>query len=110
MKTLPTSAVIEYLISRSMDRVHELKYGSPANPSPQYVDIFDELDSLEAKEFAEVYSIYLLGSGSTAKVEKALQLVLDAGFAPLEAVAGDPLLHQVLSKGIALWGKDAQKS
>jgi hypothetical protein len=63
------------------------------------VEIFDELDSLDADEFAMIYAMYLIGKGEESDWNRALPRAQNAGFAPLELMAFDENLHLVLSLG-----------
>ncbi|PTT91377.1 hypothetical protein DBR42_03900 [Pelomonas sp. HMWF004] len=71
--------------------------------------IFDELDSLTREEFAEVYAVYLVGSGTEQDFGQARRTAAVAEFLPLEAVVQDQNLHVALSQGIELGRHYAQQ-
>lgn len=96
------NAVLDFLISQASARSG--KFGGAVPPfCEESVAIFDELDSLAADEFAQIYAVYLVGSDAERSLEKAQQAASAAKFAPLETIAHDPNLHDVLSRGAERW-------
>ena len=87
--------IVDFLISKSFSRaaVH-------AAPIPrdcaESVQIFDELDSLSAEEFAIIYATYLIGTNEEREWEHAHRRALASGFESLELMVFDEKLHLAL--------------
>jgi hypothetical protein len=78
---------------------------SPIYPEGCYrnAEVFDELDYLDAGEFAAIYALYLLGAGIESEVACAIRRALSEAFQPIELMADDLSLHFVLAKGAVMW-------
>lgn len=109
MSSQSNNAVLGFLIAKAHARAGKFD-GVPFPLCEESVAIFDELDSLDADEFAEVYKVYLIGSGMQPDIRQAHQSALAAKFVPLEVMANDPNLHVVLSRGVERWQLHARQS
>lgn len=103
------AAVVDFLIENARFRSENYS-GIAPNDCSESVAIFDELDCLDAGEFALVYALYLLGSGSENKLGSAKQKALAAAFEPLESMASDANLHLTLIRGLEQWSQHATRS
>lgn len=108
MLSQSTAAVIEFLVSQSAARVEKIVNEIGAS-TEEYCAIFDELDSLAREEFAEVYAVYLVGSGREHDFGQAHRAVAVAKFLPLEGMAQDVNLHLVLARGVEMHRRYVQK-
>ena len=94
--------LLDFLIEKSLSR--ERRYaGLAPTDCEESIEIFDELDSLPAEEFATILALYLVGKGEADDRERALQGARNAGFAPLDLMVYDQKLHLALSVGRQMW-------
>lgn len=98
MATQSITAVLDFLISQASARAR--KFGGAIPPfCEESTAIFDELDSLAASEFEQVYAIYLSGSGAGECITQVQEAAPNTTQAALETMLRDPNLHDVLSRG-----------
>lgn len=99
MTNTPVVEVIKFLVAEATSRSGEADLNSP-KAFKAGVAIFDELDSLAYEEHADVYAVYLVGSGAEQSFPHALQQATAAGFLSIETMSQDLNLHVALSHGL----------
>ena len=92
------NSLLDFLITLASERA-AIYAGAIPEFCDENIEIFDELDSMNAEEFAAIYTVYLLGSGA-ASLQHAQQLAFAARFTPLIPMSKDPNLHTMLSRGM----------